>query len=174
MDYPYESLSYVARLSFKDAYGLDAQFECYQQLRVLDDELRFVTHRLWGTGDQLHDYFSTNTGLVQHTRIDGKEILVSTLKEPAKRGQVFELYSTRRIHHAFKDTSGWWEYVPFSPTRRARVAIRYPIAREPEGISVSMSRGARAPVVQRPGTKYLVTTVDAPTLGSTYRVDWNW
>jgi hypothetical protein len=174
MDYSYESLAYVARLSFKDAHGLDALFECYQRLRVLDDQLRFVTHRLWGTGDQLYDYISTNTQLVQQARIDGKVVLVSTLKEPAKRGQVIELYSTRRIHHAFKDRRAWWEYVPFSPTEHARVAISYPIAREPEGISVSMSRGARAPSVLRPAMKELVTRIDAPTLGATYRVDWSW
>ncbi len=174
MSYPYESLLYMARLSFKDLHGLDAQFECYQRLRVLTDELRFVTHRLWGAGDQLHDYVATNTLLVQQARIDGKVVLVSTLKTPAKRGQVIALYSTRRIYHAFKGERMWWEYVPFSPTARARVSISFPIGREPEAIAVSASPGSASPFVRRPSTKELTLAANSPTIGSTYRTEWRW
>jgi hypothetical protein len=174
MTYPYESLAYTARLSFKDAYGLDAMFECYQRLRVLSPEISCVSHRIWGEGDQLHEFTSVNAQLVHQTRMDGKDVLVSALDKPAKRGQVIELYSIRRIHHAFKGERLWWEYVPFSPTERARVSISFPIGREPEAISVSASPGSASPFVRRPATKELTLAVSSPTIGATYRAEWSW
>lgn len=174
MTYPYESLMYAARLSFKDAYGLDAMFECYQRLRVLSPEISCVSHRIWGGGDQLHELTSLNAQLVHQARVDGKDVLVSALDKPAKRGQVIELYSTRRIYHAFKEERESWEYVPYSPTARARVSISFPIAKEPEGISVSVSPGSASPFVRRPGTKELTLAVSSPTIGAAYRTEWSW
>lgn len=174
MEYPYESLMYTARISFKDAYGLDAIFECYQRLRVLSPEVSYVSHRIWGAGDQLHEFTSPHARVVHRARVDGKDVVISALDEPAKRGRVIELYSVRRMYHAFKGDRESWEYVPYSPTERARVSISFPIAKEAEGISVSASPGSASPFVRRPGTKELTLAVSSPTIGATYRADWSW
>lgn len=174
MDYPYESLSYMARLEFKDAHGIDARFHCYQRLRVLAPELSFVAHRIWGSGDQMNDYAAPRTHVVRHVREDGREVVVSALDTPAQRGDIIELHSIRRIHHGFKGERESWEYVPFTPTERARVSISFPIAREPEAITVSASPGSASPLVRRPATKELTVAVSSPTIGSLYRIEWSW
>lgn len=143
--YPYQSLVYSARLSFGDAHGLDAVFDCYQLLRVLVPDLREITHRVWGAGDQLQAYYSPSTELPTVVDLDGQHLLISELKQPARRGDVIEVRSTRRIYHAFKDQDCMWEYVPYSPTDKARVSIRFPIGREPEGISVATTPGLTCP-----------------------------
>ena len=172
--HPYESLAYAAHLSFRDAHGLEAVFDCYQLLRVVAPEMNEITHRIWGTGDQLHAYYSPSTEPPTAIALNGTHMLVSKLKRPARRGDIIEIHSTRRIHHAFKGQDCKWEYVPFSPTEKARVAIRFPIGREPAGISVGATPGSRTPFVRRPAVKDLVFNVADPSIGSTYRVEWSW
>lgn len=173
MKHPYETLAYVARLSFRDAHGLEAVFDWYQRIRVLTPGLRFVLQEIWGGGDQLKDYVSTSADPIHHARLNGRDIVVSKLKQPANVGDEIELYSTRRIHHAFKDGDRfYWEYTPITPTRRARVAIDFPLGREPSQLQVAASPASRSPQVTRPGTMQLITTVDHPTLRSLYRIDW--
>jgi hypothetical protein len=106
--------------------------------------------------------------------MDGRQVLVSTLKRPAKRGHEIEVYETRHIHHGFKGKREGWEFMPFTPTENARIAISFPVGREPQAISVGASSGARTPFVSRPGTKELVFSVKSPVLRSLYRVDWSW
>lgn len=174
MQYPYESLGYVARLEFRDAHGLDAVFHCYQRLRVLAPELFCVAHRIWGDGDQLAGLASPPIASMQQIGPSDRSTVVSTLRRPARAGDEIEIHSIRHIHHAFKDNREWWEYAPFTPTERARVSIRFPIARTPEAISVSASPGARSPAVQRPATKDVSFTLNSPTVGSLYRIEWSW
>ena len=174
MDYPYESLSYVARLEFKDAHGLDARFHCYQRIRVLAPELTHVWHRLWGSGDQLFDYAAPGTHVVRVVRDDGRSVVVSELDRVAVAGDIIELHSIRRIHHGFKDHREAWEYIPFTPTERARVTIAFPIGKDPENISVGASSGTSTPLVHRPGTKELTLAITSPVVGSLYRAEWSW
>lgn len=175
MNYPYITQAYVARLSFRDAHGLDAVFHCYQRLRVLAPELRHVVQEIWGDGDQLNGYVSAGAEPTHHARLNGRDVVLSKLTQPARAGDEIELYSTRRIHHAFKDdTRFYWEYSPITPTARARVAIGFPLGREAEAVSVGTSLGSRTPHVSRPATKELITTVDDPTLRSIYRMSWSW
>ncbi len=174
MHYPYELLAYVVRLSFRDAFGLEAVFESYQRLRVMAPELHFVTHHIWGKGDQLKSYCSTPTELAEVAQLQGKQVLISALKKPAGRGDEIEIYTTRTIHHGFKEEREGWEFMPFNPTENARIAIRFPIGKEPENVHVATSHAARMPFVARPGTKELVMTVKSPPIGSLYRIDWSW
>lgn len=44
MNYPYELLAYVVRVSFRDAFGLEAVFDSYQRIRVLSPEMRSGPH----------------------------------------------------------------------------------------------------------------------------------
>ena len=174
MHYPYETLNYNARVEFKDAFGLEAYYHCYQRIRVLANELFTVTQRLWGWGDPFYDFTSPSAAAVYLVNDADPPAIVMVLKKPAKRGDEIELHSIRRVHHAFKENHGTWEYRAFTPTERAKLAISFPIAREPEGISVSQSPGAPSPYVRRPGTKELLLTVSSPTPGALYRADWDW
>lgn len=174
MDYPYESLSYIARLEFKDAHGLEALFHCYQRLRVLAPTLSSVAHRIWGNGDQMNTYAAPGTHVLHQFREDGRNAVVSSLDAPAHAGDIIELHSIRRIHHGFKSDREYWEYVPFTPTANARIAISFPIAREPENLSVNSSPGAPSPWVARPGRKELLLKVVNPSIGSVYRTEWSW
>lgn len=174
MQYPYELLAYVVRVSFRDAFGLDAVFESYQRIRVLAPALYCATHHVWGRGDQLKSLVSVGGQLAHVAEVDGKKVLVSTLERPVGRGDEVELYSTRHIHHGFKERREGWEYMAFNPTTNARIAVSFPIGREPQGLHVGASRGAQAPFVSRPGTKELIMTVKSPPLGALYRIDWSW
>ena len=75
---------------------------------------------------------------------------------------------------SFKGDHGAWEYKPFTPTERMRMAISFPIARDPQGISVAATPGASTPFVKRPGTGELLFTIDSAVPGSLYRADWSW
>lgn len=175
MNYPYQTLAYVGRLSFRDPHGLEAIFQHYQRLRVLSADLDYVVHEIWGDGDQLHEYVSDSAKPIQLARMNGRDVVVGKLKQTAKAGDEIEIYSTRLIHHAFKDDRRfYWEYSPITPTVRARVATSFPLGRDAEAISVGASQGSRTPHVLRPATKELVTTVDNPTLRSIYRMAWSW
>ena len=174
MNYPYELLAYVVRVSFRDPYGLEAIFDSYQRLRVLSPELHAITQHVWGKGDQLKSVVSTPTDLAHVAEVDGRQVLVSTLKKPARRNDEIEVYTTRQIHHGFKEHREGWEFMPFTPTDKARIAINFPIGKEPEGITVGASAGARTPFVARPGTKEIILNVSSPTIGSLYRIDWSW
>ncbi len=174
MNYPYQLEAYVARLSFRDAFGLEAILACYQRLRVLAPELRDVTHHVWGKGDQFSAYASVPTDAVQVAEANGKSVIISTLRTPAKYGDIVEIHSSRRIHHGFKEKREGWEYMPFTPTENARIAINFPIGKEPQGITVGASRGSKTPFVTRPATKEIVLNIKSPSLGSLYRIDWSW
>ena len=174
MNYPYETLDYVGRLQFKDPFGLEAYFHCYQRLRVLEPELFTVAQRAWGLGDPFFQFVSPSAAAVHFVRNADPPAIVMVLKQPARRGDEIEIHSIRRIHHAFKGGRGAWEYRAFTPTEHARLAINFPLAREPEGISVAMSRGARSPFVRRPGTNELLFTIASAAPGSLYRADWGW
>lgn len=174
MNDPYEILAYVVRVSFRDAYGLDAVFDSYQRVRVLSPELHAITEHVWGKGDQLKSVISTPTKHTQVAEVNGRHVLVSTLKTPARCGDEIELYTSRQIHHGFKERYEGWEFMPFTPTQKARIAINFPIGREPEDITVGASSGARTPFVARPGTKELILNVSSPSVGSLYRIDWSW
>ncbi|MEX2246939.1 MAG: hypothetical protein WEC75_09645 [Dehalococcoidia bacterium] len=174
MDYPYETITYLARLSFRDAHGLDAVFDRYQRLRVLAPELATITQRVWGDGDPLHSFFSPSAELIDQRHEQGKHRLTLALNKPASRGDEIEIYSTWRIHHGFKDRHGAWEFGPSTPHASARVAIRFPIGREPEGVTVDASTGTGSPFVSRPGTKELILNIKSPAIGSLYRIDWDW
>lgn len=173
-NYRYQSLSYVARLEFRDAHGVEAIFHCYQRLRVLTQELACITHRIWGSGDQLQSFVSANSDLAHQFNNGEKDVLVSTLRRPAHAGDEIEIHSTRRIHHAFKAEREFWEYVPYSPTEQARLAISFPIGREVQALSVSTSAGASSPSVTRPATKEIIMRVRDPQIGALYRVEWSW
>lgn len=175
MNYPYECLAYVARLSFRDAHGLEAVFDCYQRLRVLGRDLRFIENEIWGDGDQLNRYVSTGATPILVRSTPAKTTVTSRLDSVHHYGDEVEIYSTRRIHHAFKgDERYYWEYKPLSPTERARISISFPVGREPTAIAVGATVGSRSPETRRPGTKELVTTVSLPTLNSLYRMSWSW
>jgi hypothetical protein len=174
MSYPYETLDYAGRLQFKDAFGLEAYFHCYQRLRVLAPEVFAVTQHAWGLGDPVHDFVAPAAAAVQVVTDGNKLALVMVLKEPARRGDEIKIHSIRRIHHAFKQPYGAWELMPFTPTGKARVSIDFPVAREPEGISVSSSTGSPSPYVRRTGTKELQLMVSNPVPGALYRADWSW
>jgi hypothetical protein len=174
MNYPYHLLSYVVRVSFKDPFGLDAVFESYQRLRVLSPEVFSISQRVWGKGDQFKSYVSAAAEMTHIAELDGKHALVSVLKKPARYGEEIEVYTTREIHHGFKEQREGWEFMPFTPTEKARIAISFPLGKEPEGITVGTSSGARTPFVTRPGTKELILNVSSPTVGSLYRIDWSW
>jgi len=174
MDYPYESLSYAARLEFKDAYGVEAWFHCYQRLRVLAPELRTVLHRIWGDGDQLNAYAAPGTHVVRVRREDGRVAVLSALDTAAHAGDIIELHSIRRIHHGFKGDRQFWEYTPFTPTANARVVITFPIGREPEGLTIGATKGTTSPIVSRPGTKEVLLKIHEPAVGSLYRLEWSW
>jgi hypothetical protein len=102
MKQPYETLTYAVRLSFKDAYGLEALSESYQRIRVLTPGLRLVRQEIWGEGDPLFDLAFIPGTLMPAIRLNGHFSVVSVLRERANVGDEIELYSTRRIHHAFK------------------------------------------------------------------------
>jgi hypothetical protein len=174
MNYPYETVDYSGRLQFKDAFGLEAYFHCYQRLRVLAPELFTVVRRFWGDGDQLHDFVSPSAASIQVVGDADPKALLLVLQKPALRGDEIEIHSIRRIHHGFRSERPYWEFMAFTPTERAKVAIDFPVAREPEGIEVSASPGARSPYVKRSGTKELLVTVSAPEPGSLYRAEWSW
>ena len=174
MNFPYLLLSYVVRLSFLDPHGLEARFESYQRVCVLSPELHAITQRVWGKGDQIAEAVTSPAPLMQVTPDDGRLVLASKCEKPVRRGDELELYTTRRIHHGFKEEREGWEYIPFTPTERARIAIRFPIGREPDRMTVSSSNDARDPTVVRPGTKEVVLTVNSPVVGSRYRIDWSW
>lgn len=174
MDHPYETITYAGRLTFRDAYGLDAVFDRYQRLRVLAPELFTITQRIWGEGDPLHSYFSPSAEIVHEHVVGGKRLLLLALHEPAKRGDEIEVYSSRRIHHGFKDRHGAWEFGPSSPHANARLAINFPIGREPEHITVGVSNGTPSPFVARPGTKEVTLSIKSPAIGSLYRIEWDW
>ncbi len=174
MNHPYELLAYVVRVSFRDAYGLEAVFDSYQRLRVLSPELHAITQHVWGKGDQLKSVVSTPTDLAHVREVDGRQVLVSTLKKPASYSDEIEVYTSRQIHHGFRERREGWEFMPFTPTEKARIAINFPIGKEPEGITVGASAGARTPFVARPGTKEIILNVSSPTIGSLYRIDWSW
>jgi hypothetical protein len=171
---PYELLSYVVRLSFRDPFGLEALFESYQRVRVSVAELRSVTHHIWGKGDQLHSYYSPSADLVRVKRADGKQVLVSALRQPAHAGDELDLYSTRQIHHGFKTHREGWEFAAFNPTHNARIAIRFPIAKEPKAMTVESAQGTPSPFVARPGTKEIIMTIRSPVPRSLYRIEWSW
>lgn len=137
-------------------------------------ELFCVTHHVWGKGDQMHDYFSPSAELVHLAVEDDKQVLVSTLKTPARHGDEIDLFSRRVIHHGFKERREGWEYMPFNPTDNARIAIQFPVAKQPAGITVGNAPGTPAPFVSRPGTKEIILRVKSPTLRSRYRIDWSW
>jgi len=174
MNYSYELLAYVVRVSFRDAYGLEAVFDSYQRLRVLAPELRSITHHVWGKGDQFKSVVTTPTELADIAEVGGRSVLVSTLKKPARYGDEIEVYTTRQIHHGFKERREGWEFMPFTPTQKARIAINFPIGKEPEGITVGGSPGARTPFVTRPGTKEIILNISSPAVGSLYRINWSW
>ncbi len=174
MDYPVELLAYVVRVSFRDAYGLEAVFDSYQRVRVLAPELHAVTQHVWGKGDQLHSVVSQPAVLSRVAEADGRHLLVFALTRPARYGDEIELYTTRRIHHGFKERHEGWEFMPFTPTAKARIAVSFPVGREPAGLSVGTTPGARSPFVSRPGTKEIILNVSSPAVGSLYRIDWSW
>ena len=174
MNYPYETLDYVGRVVFKDAFGLEAYYHTFQRLRVLAPELFAIEQRFWGWGDPVHEFISPAAAAVHIVTESDPPAIVMVLKRPARYGDEIEIHSIRGIHHAFKGERGAWEYRPFTPTEHVKLAIDFPIAREPEGISVSTSPGARSPYVRRPGTKELTLDVRSATPGSLYRADWSW
>ena len=174
MDYDFEYLEYSGRLSFKDVHGIDARFECYQRIRVLAPELEKVQDRFWGDGDQLFEYVSPNAANCTLVRLNGKTALISRLPHRYHHGDEIELRSIRQLHHAFKDSHEWWEFTPFVPHERVRLSISFPLAREPEGLSVVADRGTAAPFVARPGTKEFLMIINSPAVGSLYRTEWDW
>ncbi len=174
MVHQYESLSYMARLEFKDPYGVEALFHCYQRLRIIAPEVNSVVHHMWGDGDQLNDYAAPGTHVRGIFGEDGRRRVISSLDAPARSGDIIELHSIRRIHHGFKGDRQYWEFSPYTPTTAARVAISFPLAREPERISVGTSAGTSAPIVSRPATKELILKAHFPDLNSLYRIEWSW
>jgi hypothetical protein len=174
MTYPYETLDYVGRVVFKDAFGLECYYHTYQRLRVLQAELFTVVQRYWGWGDPVHEVVAPAAAAIHLVPDSDPPAIVLILKAPAKRGDELEIHTIRRLHHAFKSDRGIWEYKPFTPTERVQLAIDFPIAREPEAIYVSMSPGAPSPYVRRPGTKELTFTLKGVLPGALYRADWAW
>lgn len=174
MNYPYETLDYVGRVVFKDAYGLEAEYHTVQRIRVLAPELFAITERFWGWGDPVQDFVAPAASSVALVQKADPPAIVMVLKRPAKAGDEVEIHSSRRIYHAFKADHGIWEYRPFTPTARVHLSFDFPVGRDPEGISVSTSPGARSPYVRRPGTKELLFTIRAASPGSLYRADWDW
>lgn len=174
MQHQYELLSYVVRLSFRDAFGLEAQFDSYQLLRVVGPQLDTVTQHFWGKGDQLRSVVTIPTKSSRVVQRSGRNVLESTLNVPARRNDEVEVYTRRIIHHGFKAAREGWEFMPFTPTDNVRLAITFPLAKEPQHLALNTSSGARTASVRRPGTKEVVVSIKSPIVGSLYRLDWNW
>lgn len=175
MNYPYATEQYLGRLEFKDAFGLEAQFHCHQRFRASYTDLACVSEQVWGDGDQWREFEAVGSKLVRlNSTPSGRSLAISLLDRPTKRGAQFERSTVRSIHHAFKDERQWWEYAALSPTTWARLAIRFPIGREPRGISVATAGSTPAPFVSRPATNEIVLNIKSPVVGAVYRIDWSW
>ena len=174
MSYPYQYLEFNVRLSFRDAHGLDARIETYQRIRALRDGVRFLTERIWGEGDLLFDYAYAPISTVSIRKSPrGATIIDTQLARPLLAGQEFEMYSTRTVHHGFKNDQERWEFGPVYPTSLAKVSLAFPIARDADALTVSGPPTA-APRIARPGAKEINLFLDTPPVGSLYAIDWTW
>jgi hypothetical protein len=174
MNASYESLAYVGRLSFSDTRGLDARYDSYQQIRVTSGELTTVTRHIWGDGDAAYSVVAPAAPPIRTYAAGDKRVVVGMLRRPLHRGDELDIHTSRRIHHGFKGQRQWWEFIAFTPVHYARVAISFPIGREPEGISVGADPGTPSPEVFQPGTKELIMVVKSPVIGARYRIEWSW
>ena len=174
MSYSYEYLEFNVRLSFKDQFGLDARVETYQRIRALADGVQFLTERVWGNGDLLFDYaYAPHLPVSARLSPTGATIIDTHLARPLKAGQEFEMYSTRTVHHGFKNDHERWQFGPVFPTAQAKVSVAFPIARDADVLTVS-GPPAAASSIARPGSKEVNLFLSAPPVGSLYSIDWTW
>ena len=174
MSYLYEYLDFNVRLSFKDAFGLDARVETYQRVRALRDGVLFLTERVWGEGDLLFDYaYTPHLPVSVRPSPSGATIIDTQLARPLMAGEEFEMYSIRTVHHGFKNDQERWQFGPVFPTAQAKVTVAFPIARAADALTISGPPTA-VPRVSQPGSKEVNLFLSAPPVRSLYSIDWTW
>ena len=75
------------------------------------------------------------------------------------------MYSTRTVHHGFKNDQERWQFGPVFPTAQAKVSVAFPIARTADALTISGPPTA-VPRISQPGSKEVSLFLSAPPVRS--------
>ncbi len=168
--YPYETLSYEARLSLLDREGATAVYERKQRIRVLAPRLSVFVDRIWGEGILFRDYWTGGLDILEATRRKSGWVVVLQLARDYLKGESLEIRTERRIVGGFMHPEEYWGSVMFAPTRSLNLQIAARRRMRAPAVSIPKTAG----VALKQNRSSLAFHADNPVIHAPYQVEWAW
>ncbi len=177
----YEVLEHEGTLEIKDKSGKRALVRKRQRVRYLQDNVIAYNDQAWGDGEILVNYRCTPGKKVDRYRAGHKDVVLVSLREIKKRGDVDEFNIEWEHRNGFLKAVEEWGTEVNHRTKQLKIQIIFPKARKPHNIAlVEYLRRRTRPLNQEairklPDGCWLVSwQTNRPRLYEQYSFKWEW
>lgn len=139
----YEILDYDSTLELLDPHGHTAIFHKRQQVCFRQDNIIAFPDYAWGDGEIFADYrCSPGVAVDRYQDGDRWNILIS-LRETKSCGDITDFHLERTVRDGFVHQEEWYQAEIRHPTRRLRLAVIFPAARQCQRATLHERKGNR-------------------------------
>ena len=177
----YEVLDYDSTLELLDSRGENAVFKRKQKVRFLQNDVIAYQDHAWGDGDILAGY-ECSPGVVADCYQDGDRwnILIS-LRETKNRGDVEDIYITRRVKNGFTEDEEWRQIEVWYTIKQLKIAVIFPQDRpcqravlQPRRSNKTIPLGPEHFRTLPDGRQILTWEKKNPRRAEVYTLRWKW
>lgn len=177
----YEVLNYETKVELLDPKGENAIVSKMEEVRFLQDNIIAFQDQAWGDGKILIDYCCSPGYPVDFYRSGHKTIVLISLRDVKKRGDVSKYKMKWKINNGFRKELGFWATDINHLTKNIKIEVVFPVNRPPKKVSVVESNTQKIEVLNNdvithlPDKKWAITWEKKnPQLNEHYILKWEW
>jgi hypothetical protein len=177
----YKVLNYETSIELLDVKGEKAIVSKTEEVEFLQDNIIAFQDQAWGDGKILLNYKCSPGYPVDFYRSGHKTIILISLREVSKRGDMVQFKMKWGINRGFLKGQGFWTTDINHPTDKIKIEVVFPLNRPPKKVSVIESNTQRISVLSSdvisrlPDKRWLISWEKRnPRLNEHYILKWEW
>lgn len=177
----YEALELDVQLELLDTGGKNAVVTKREQVRFLQDNIIAYQDQAWGDGDIFADYRCSPGVAVDRYRYGHLYIILISLREVKKRGDVEIFHINRTIENGFTKPVEDFQIDINHATRKASMSVIFPSNRLPKKTQLIEQNSTRTVPLDSKhqqtlpdGRQQITWSTDRPRLFEAYILRWEW